>query len=59
MNVFIIIGILFVTLFVVVTLLEKSGKRYNEEETAKIAKWIWPLVGILLVAQLIKMMFFS
>lgn len=58
MNVFVIIGILFVSLFVVVTLVEKYGKRHTEEELAGITKWLWPLIGISLAASLIKMLFF-
>lgn len=58
MNVFVIIGILFVSLFVVVTLVEKYGKRHTEEELTGITKWIWPLIGISLIASLIKMLFF-
>jgi hypothetical protein len=58
MNVFIIIGVLFLALLIVVPLIEKYGKRHSPEELSKITKWIWPLVMIVLVAQLIKMAFF-
>lgn len=58
MTVFIIIGVLFLALIVVVPLIEKYGKRYEPEEVSKIARWIWPLVMLALVAQLIKMAFF-
>lgn len=58
MNVFIIIGILFLALILIVPLIEKHGKRHSPEELQKITRWIWPLVMLLLVAQLIKMAFF-
>lgn len=59
MNVFIILGVLFLTLVLVVPLIEKYGKRHSPEEMSKISRWIWPLVMLLLVAQLIKMAFFN
>lgn len=58
MNVFVILGLLFVALIVIVPLIEKYGKRHSPEEISKISRWIWPLVMIILVAQLIKMAFF-
>ncbi|MCC2604459.1 hypothetical protein [Planctobacterium marinum] len=58
MTVFIILGLLFLALFVVVPLVEKHGKRHSPEELQKITRWIWPLVGIMLVLQLIRMAFF-
>lgn len=58
MTVFIILGLLFLALFVVVPLVEKHGKRHTPEELNKITRWIWPLVGIMLVLQLLNMAFF-
>lgn len=58
MTVFIILGLLFLALVVIVPLVEKHGKRHSPEELQKIARWIWPLVGIMLVLQLLNMMFF-
>lgn len=56
MTVLIIIGILFLALAVVVPMLEKSNWRMNSEEQSKLSRWLWPLLMILLVAQLIKLM---
>lgn len=58
MTLLIILVVLFALLALTVTLLEKSKVRMSEEETAKWARWIWPLFGVLLFAQLIRMMFF-
>lgn len=57
MTVFIIIGVLFLALAIIVPLIEKSGARVSDETTGKISRYLWPLIGILLVAQLIMMMF--
>ena len=57
MEVLIILGVLFGALFIVIPLIERSKMRISDEDTAKWAKWIWPLMGILLVAQLLRMMF--
>ena len=59
MKVLVILGLLFLALIIVVPLIEKKGKRYSPEETQKITRWIWPLLMILLIAQLIKGLFFS
>ncbi|BDX06275.1 hypothetical protein [Planctobacterium marinum] len=58
MTVFVILGLLFLALFIVVPLVEKHGKRHTPEELNKITRWIWPLVGIMLVLQLLNMAFF-
>ncbi|MBQ4828293.1 hypothetical protein Q4561_17075 [Alteromonas sp. 1_MG-2023] len=57
MEVLIILAVLFGALFIVIPLIERSKMRISDEDTAKWAKWIWPLMGILLVAQLLRMMF--
>lgn len=54
-----ILGILFLALFIVVPLVEKHGKRRSPEELSKISRWAWPLIGMILLAQLIRMMFFE
>lgn len=56
MEVLIILGVLFISLLVVVPLIERSKMRISNEDAAKWAKWIWPLLGILLVAQLIRLL---
>ncbi|MEE2002776.1 hypothetical protein QWY20_15050 [Alkalimonas sp. MEB108] len=55
--IFIILGLLFVALFILVTVLEKYGKRRSDEELSKITRYIFPLVGIVLLAQLLYMLF--
>ncbi|GGW75876.1 hypothetical protein [Alteromonas halophila] len=56
MEVLIILAVLFISLAVIVPLLERSKMRISNEDAAKWAKWIWPLMGILLVAQLVRML---
>jgi len=57
MEVLIILAVLFGALFIVIPLIERSKMRISDEDTAKWAKWIWPLMGILIVAQLLRMLF--
>ena len=57
MTLLIILGVLFLTLAIAVTLLEKSSFRMSNEEMAKWSKWVWPLVGILLIVQLFMLAF--
>lgn len=57
MEVLIILAVLFGALFIVIPLIERSKMRISDEDTAKWSKWIWPLMGILLIAQLLRMMF--
>ena len=53
MTIIYILGILFITLFVVVKLVENSKMRISDEDTNKISRWILPLVGVALIVQLI------
>lgn len=53
----IILALLFAALFIVVTLTEKYGNR-DEEKTAKLSRYIIPLMVILVGAQIIKYVFF-
>lgn len=55
MTVLIILAVLFAALFLIVPLLEKSKYRMSDEEVGKISRWIWPLIGILLLVQLIRL----
>lgn len=57
-NLLIILALLFAALFVLVILAEKFGSR-DQAQTAKLSRFIMPLVAVLLLAQLLKMMFFS
>ncbi len=56
MEVLVIVGILFLALFLIIPLIERSKMRISSEESAKIARWIWPLIMIALIIQLIMMM---
>ena len=53
-----ILALLFAALFIVVTLTEKYGNR-DPENTAKLSRYILPLVALLVLAQVIKFAFFS
>ena len=53
-----ILALLFAALFIVVTLTEKYGNR-DPEQTAKLSRYIMPLVALLILAQVIKFAFFS
>ncbi|WP_420935644.1 hypothetical protein ACOJR9_07290 [Alteromonas sp. A081] len=57
MEVFILLAVLFAALVIVVPLLERSKMRISNDDAAKWAKWIWPLMGLLLVAQLLRLAF--
>ncbi|GBL03378.1 hypothetical protein [Glaciecola sp. KUL10] len=57
MTAIMILAVLFIALIVIVPLIEKSNMRVSPETQAKMGKWIWPLLVILLVSQLIMMMF--
>lgn len=56
MTILYIIGMLFLALVIIVPLLEKSNWRMSGEDMSKLTRWFWPLLMILLVAQLIKML---
>lgn len=57
MEVLILLVVLFGALALIVPLIERSKMRISNEDAAKWAKWIWPLMGILLIAQLLRLMF--
>lgn len=57
MEVLILLVVLFGALALIVPLIERSKMRISNEDAAKWAKWIWPLMGILLVAQLLRLLF--
>ncbi len=56
MTVLMVLGVLFLALIVIIPLIERSGMRVSNEDAAKISRWIWPLMILLLVAQLIRML---
>lgn len=57
MEVLILLGVLFGALALIIPLIERSKMRISNEDAAKWAKWIWPLMGILLIAQLLRLLF--
>ncbi|MEM0910856.1 MAG: hypothetical protein AAGJ37_07750 [Pseudomonadota bacterium] len=56
MNLFIILGILFLSLLIIVPLIERSNIRMSNESMAKMSKWFLPLIAIIAIAGLIKVM---
>ena len=56
MEVLILLGVLFLALIIIVPLIERSKIRVSPQTAGKISRWIWPLIMILLVIQLIRMM---
>lgn len=54
MTVFIILGILFLSLIIIIPLVEKSNLRVSDESTAKISRWIWPLMIVVLILGMFK-----
>ena len=57
MEVLILLAVLFGALALIIPLIERSKMRISNEDAAKWAKWIWPLRGILLIAQLLRLLF--
>lgn len=57
MEVLILLAVLFGALALLIPLIERSKMRISNEDAAKWAKWIWPLMGILLIAQLLRLLF--
>ncbi len=49
-----ILLLLGVGLFVMVFLAERVAKPIDEEQTAKLSRWILPLIAVLLVVQLMR-----
>jgi len=57
MEVLILLAVLFGALALIIPLIERSKMRISNEDAAKWAKWIWPLMGILLIVQLLRFLF--
>ena len=57
MEVLILLGVLFLALIIIVPLIERSKMRIGNETAGKLSRWIWPLIMISLIVQLIMMMF--
>ncbi|ALS98050.1 hypothetical protein [Lacimicrobium alkaliphilum] len=57
MTVFYILALLFLALVIIIPLLERSKVRMSEEQMGKLGRWVWPLVMILLITQLLYLVF--
>ncbi len=57
MEVFVILGLLFLALVIIIPLIEKSKMRVSDETTSKISRFIWPLIMIMLIVQLFMLAF--
>lgn len=57
MTVLYILGGLFLALVIIVPLIERSKTRISQQDVAKMARWVWPLVMILLILQLFMLVF--
>ncbi|MFT5839109.1 MAG: hypothetical protein ACI9UT_001611 [Flavobacteriales bacterium] len=53
MTVFIILGVLFIALVVIVPLIERSNFRMSTEQMGKWGRWILPLLVIMVIIQLV------
>ena len=51
-----ILAVLFIALIIIIPMIEKSSIRISQETQAKFAKWVIPLVVIILVIQLFMYM---
>jgi cytochrome c-type biogenesis protein CcmH/NrfF len=54
---FIILLVLFVSLLIIVPLVERYGKRYSPEDLRKLTKWFFPLLLLLMIAQAVRYFF--
>lgn len=54
LNLFLIITVLFASLAIIVTLLEKYGSEPSPEKLARLSRWIVPLVALAIVLQAIR-----
>lgn len=57
LNLITVLAILFLLLFIIVSLLERYGRRHSPEEMAKWSRWIIPLITLLIVLQAVRYFF--
>ncbi|WP_371195893.1 hypothetical protein [Glaciecola sp. SC05] len=57
MNVLVILGVLFLALFIIIPLVEKSGLRVSSETSSKLSRIILPLVAIMIIIQIFMYVF--
>ncbi|MDM7861202.1 hypothetical protein QTP81_11415 [Alteromonas sp. ASW11-36] len=48
-----ILAVLFAALFIIIPLIEKSKVRVSDEDSQKMARWIYPLMMVTLILALI------
>lgn len=54
MNLITILGLLFLSLIILVVLLEKFGnKEASEQQAQSMSRWVMPLLGVLILVQAI------
>lgn len=53
----IILVVLFAALFVVIPIVEKYGRKYSQEELSKMSRYFLPVIGVMLVLQLLVYLF--
>jgi hypothetical protein len=53
MTVFIILGVLFIALVIIVPLVERSNFRMSDGQLGKLSRWILPLVVMMVIIQLV------
>jgi len=56
-NIILILGILFIALIAMVTLVERFGKKQSSEEVSRISRWVIPLMAAIMVLQLLAYFF--
>lgn len=57
MTLFWILGALFLALIIIIPIIERFGPKVSNENTNKMARYILPLVAILLILQLLSHVF--
>lgn len=57
LNLVSVLAVLFLLLFIIVTLLEKYGRRHSPEDMAKWSRWIIPLIALVMVLQAVRYFF--
>ncbi len=57
MTLLLILAVLFVSLLVIVPLVEKYGKRQSDADLHKLTRWIFPLLLLLLILQGLRYIF--
>ena len=56
-NLFKLLFILFAAVALMVFVLERFGKPFEDEQQSKLSRWVLPLIAILLIAQLLRYYF--